>query len=295
MGRWFDSDEEQIRHPTFQHSIIPVFPSLRPLLAMWLYPRLIAWFLATVALLVLARLPFARFQIIPHYLKFTPGVILVPLAGVFWGPAGAWGALAASLAGDRLTGMWGVLSPYRAAANFLFALSAQKLWDVSPRGEASLTHAPSVSHTLRFLLAAWPGCFAAAGWVALGCEINGFYPFPYIASLALAHNLAFVTLTGAAVYRLTARTAAPRFGSWREVMAADAGPATDPLPALVIWVGSLGACAAGWLAGALIYRMGPFEPFVIGITCGAWVEALVIPFLAVQVLGALGWPGRGRG
>ena len=60
---------------------------------MWLYPRMVVWVILTVLAGVLVRLPFAQVPIIPHYLDFHPGIALVPLSGVFFGPAGAWGSL----------------------------------------------------------------------------------------------------------------------------------------------------------------------------------------------------------
>ena len=94
---------------------------------MWLYPRMVVWVILTVLAGVLARLPFAQVPIIPHYLDFHPGVVLVPLAGVFFGPAGAWGSLVASIIGDRLMGPWGAITLFRALGFFAFALSAQKM------------------------------------------------------------------------------------------------------------------------------------------------------------------------
>jgi hypothetical protein len=151
----------------------------------------------TVVLGVLARLPFAHFQIIPHYLDFHPGVILVPLAGVFFGPAGAWGSLAASLIGDRLMGPWGAISIFRALGFFFFALSAQKMWNFSFWFEVGhVKPSLSWSHTARFILVSWPGCALAASWQGLGSELLRLYPFIYVASLLMLNNMLFCTLLG---------------------------------------------------------------------------------------------------
>ena len=85
-------------------------PSLRLLLSMWSSPRMLVFFAVTTVLLILARLPFLPMQLIPRHLDFQPGIVLVPLAAVFFGPAGVWGSLAASLLGDKLFGQWNALS-----------------------------------------------------------------------------------------------------------------------------------------------------------------------------------------
>lgn len=260
---------------------------MKTLLTMWFYPRMIAWFFLTAVLELLVRLPFAKFQMIPHYLDFHPGVVLVPLAGIFFGPAGAWGSLAASLLGDRLLGLWGMASAFRAAGFFLFALSARRLWDFSWRSDSvAAAMDPIWSRTGRFMLAAWPGCFIAASWQGLGSEVLRSYPFSYVASLLVMNNLLFCTLLGLPLYRLVARYGIPRFGTWRETMGlGGVSSPTTPLDAFFVAAGGLGACMIGWYAGRLFYHVGPMQPMVLGSYCGILVPVCVVPFLILQIVG----------
>ena len=92
---------------------------------------MVAWFITASILGILVRVPFIPVPIIPYCLEFHPGIVLVPLFGVFWGPAGAFGVLVASLGGDLLFKQWDTISWYRALGLFFFALSAKRLWEVS--------------------------------------------------------------------------------------------------------------------------------------------------------------------
>ena len=271
--------------PILQHSITSVLP----LFAMWLSPRLLAWFALTVLLGVIARLPFAHFQIIPHYLDFHPGVILVPLAGVFFGPAGAWGSLAASLIGDWLVGPWGAISVFRALGLFFFALSAQKMWNFSFWFEVGhLKPAHSWNHTARFILVSWAGCVLAAAWQGLGSELLRLYPFIYVASLLALNNILFTALLGLPLYRLMAGLWVPRFGTWEEAMGADAGPGSPSLRnVLFIAGGAVAAWAGGFYVSELAYHVGPLVPFALGAHTGILVPLTVIPMLILNAAGLL--------
>jgi energy-coupling factor transport system substrate-specific component len=260
---------------------------MKHLLTMWLSPRLIAWFALTTILGVLARLPFSHFQIIPHHLDFNPGVVFVPLFGVFFGPAGAWGSVAASLIGDRLIGPWGAFSIFRALGFFLFSLSAQKMWNFSFWFEAGhVKPAHSWSHTARFILVSWPGCALAASWQGLGSELLRLYPFTYVASLLVLNNILFCTLLGLPLYRLMAGLWAPHFRMWNEVVGVDTGSGSPSLRnAIFITAGSVAALLTGFYISELVYHVSPLQPFALGACSGILVPLVVTPMLIVNATG----------
>ena len=247
---------------------------------------MVSWFLLTLALFLLARSPFFKVPLIPYYLEFMPAIVIVPIAGVFWGPAGALGVAAGSLAGDALFGFWGVLSPYRALSLFLYAYSAKQLWDYSMtrlgrRGGLD----PNWGQTLRFVLVSWPGCFAAATWTGMGADMFRLYPLPYIASLLVVNNLLFVTLLGPAFYRILARELVPHFGCWRDVMGDEAMTPMTGRGASIHLVGSVGGWVLGILVAGVVYGLWPTQAAVLGSTAGPGVKAVVLPFLLMQVVG----------
>ena len=260
---------------------------MKTLFTMWRFPRMIGWFVLTVVVCVVARLPFAHFQIIPHYLDFHPGVVLVPLVGVFFGPAGAWGSLVASIIGDRLMGPWGAITLFRALGFFAFALSAQKMWNFSFWFEVGyLKPAHNWNHTARFIFISWIGSALAAAWQGLGSEWLRLYPFTYVASLLLLNNILFCTLLGLPFYRLMSGMWVPRFGTWDEALGTSAGPGSPSLRnVLLIGGGGVAALAAGFYISQWVYHVNLFQPFTLGAYSGTVVPLAVIPLLIANAAG----------
>lgn len=259
---------------------------------MWLYPRMIAWFALTAFLGVAVRLPFARFQMIPHHLDFNPGAVLVPLSGVFFGPAGAWGSMAASLAADKLLGQWNGLALFRALSFFFFALTAQRLWDFSLlEGRPAAPEATGAS-ALRYVFISWAGALLAATWQALGSELLRVYPFAYIFSLLTLSHVVFCSLLGVPLYLVMAREWVAFFGEWRGVMGGELDDGTTALrSASLLLVGAVGAPAAGLFISRAVYHVGTFQPFVLGAYTGFLVPLTVIPLLGAGVVGVF-WGAR---
>ena len=247
---------------------------------------MVAWLVATVLLFVLVRAPFALVPVIPYQVEFQPGVVLAPLAGVFWGPAGAVGMAAASLIGDALYGMWGVLSPFRAIGLFLFAYSSKALWDYTrARTGKPGSLDPTWGSTVRFLYVTTPGCILAALWPALAADFYRLYAFPYILFLLLANNVLFTALLGPALYRILARELVPHFGCWREVMAEHSIRILSVRGARLHVAGCLGAAVIGSLVAGGVYKFWPARAVILGDTCGPLLWMAVVPFMALQVMG----------
>ncbi len=247
---------------------------------------MVAWFIITMVILVIFRLPFAPVQMLPFCLEFNPSVVLVPLFGIFWGPAGAWGAAAAAVWGDKVLGMWSGLTFFKAAGFFMMALTAQQLWYEPLVPSCRMRqHDRRWRSIFRFVIIALPGSFAAAVWTGLGSEWFRLYPFPYLASLLVLHHVIFVTLLAPAAYSVMVRRFYPYWGTWRDVMHVKYEHKGSMRRALSLWIGSLGAYAAGCFAGATFYRIQPLDSYVLGTTCGGWLPILVIPFMLLHLSG----------
>ncbi|MBU1909609.1 MAG: hypothetical protein KJ726_06160, partial [Verrucomicrobia bacterium] len=221
-----------------------------PRLPSLLNPRVWTHFLAAAAAQLLALLLFSRLQLIPHHLDFNPGIVLTPLAGILFGPAGVWSAMAAALAGNWLLGTLSGLSIFQGAGLAVFAWTAWRLWDTVSESGASWGRAAF------FVLICVPGALAAAAWHALGSEMLRLYPYAYIVSVAAAHHLVFCALLGPPLILFTARFECPR------------APPTNPSRALVIAGSAMAAAFLGVGVSRRVYGIGPFEPFVLGLHAG---------------------------
>lgn len=223
---------------------------------------------------LLPTLLFSRLHLIPHHLDFNPGVVLTPLAGVLFGPAGVWSALAASLGADWILGTLGAGSLFPAAGMTVFAWTVWRLWDAVVESGASWGRAAF------FVLACVPGSLAAAAWRALGSEMLGLYPYAYIVGVAAVHHMVFCTLLGPPLFMAAARFEHPRAGR------------TTLLRAGVAVGGAVAAVLLGVGISRSVYGIGPFEPFVLGLRAGRWVPAAVIPLLVLQLAALAGFPKR---
>ncbi len=256
-------------------------------------PRLLMWMPVAALLPAGLQWAFAHVPAIPHYLCFNPGVVVIPLAGLFLGPAGAWAAVAGTLAGDWASGFWGPLTPWRAGGAMAWAFTTQQLWDLSwLPGCCGPEHRARPGQTIRFIMAAIPGALVAAAWPALGSDVHHLYAYPYYFGILAVHNMVFTLLPGLALYRILAREIAPGPAGWRKAMGIRDHEALVSLPrGLILFATAAGAPVAGVIIGAAAGGWRPFVPGVIGTSCG---PSLVWPLAALLALHGLAllWPSR---
>jgi len=248
-------------------------PAARDLLIMWTKPRLIASFFMALAMIAAPRLLFFFAQPLPYYVQFNPGCAAIPLAGILFGPAGVWGAVAGTILADLMVGLGTALTPFRAMGAGLFALSAALIWN---RGKLNDSTAPArqTRPAWRFLGCVLPGMAMDAVWLGFGSEWLRLYPFSYVTTLTLIQHAIFVPFVGIPVMR------------WLDRQGARISPFTTALSRR--GQGLLIASAWGaWLIGSWIayrrYHIAPLDPFVIGVTDCPVVLAAVLPFLPVQL------------
>ena len=245
------------------------------------HPRMVAWFLFVAVAWMAVRLPFARVYFLAGVAEFTPGFVLVPLAGLYAGPAGVAGIVAGTLLGDLALGQWGVMTGYRVVAYGLGAVYMMVLsnpgWLTGGRDGA-----------LRIGLALVPVCLSAAAWIAVGGSLQRLYPFAYLLALNAAQFLVFAGLFAPAAVRLLAGDWVPRFGTWREVMGLS-GDGADPSirVEVLIWTGAVLACVLGAVLSGWVYGVWPIGRPWLGRHTGAWVTGPVLGSLALQLAGAV--------
>ena len=254
----------------------------RDLITMWASPRLAAWFVLCTALLLACRLLFAWCPVIPGVVPLRPGIVLVPLLGIFCGPAAVWAAACEALVGGVLTGLWGTLIAAQALAGALAAWMAQRLWDRHSSEAAAWRSAASAR---RFLWLALPSVCALSAWPALAGAMAGLYPFPYLLLLHGAQDLLFLLLLGPVLYRWADGGWRPLFGTWHAALLPSERTPPPGWCHLLLWTGGLGAWILGVSVAGGVYGCRPWPGPALGATDGWWSWVVVWGFLLLQTLG----------
>jgi hypothetical protein len=248
--------------------------------------KMLLWFTFAFIVIAGARLPFLFVYYLPHHLPFEPWVVLIPLLGALWGPPAMLGAALAVGLGDRLSGMYAGLESYHVAGLMAWGWSA---WTLT-RGSmpASLWGA-----SLHWLTASLPGLAAAVTAMAMGSEIMRFYPFSYVAGIALINHAVFLTVFGLMFYRVAVRYLTPKLGYWGENRKT---PARYPsvYGRVLQYAGGFGALATGLFISVRL-GYGPLDPVILGDTAGYTLLPGVAPFLFLMLIGTLCPPTRGKG
>lgn len=99
---------------------------MKEIFSMWKYPKMVSLVALSAALYAAVLIPFKSFQLMPG-IDIRIGTAIVPVMGIFFGPAGAWGAAIGNLIGDFF-GSVGIGSIFGFLGNFLFAFASYKIW-----------------------------------------------------------------------------------------------------------------------------------------------------------------------
>lgn len=222
--------------------------------------------LAALAMVVI-RLPFIALPVLPYYLEFNPGVALIPLFAICWGPWAAVGIAVGTLLGDVVSGMWNGMTLYKVIGLAGFALVTARLIRSRPPLEAP----HSVPWPLWTLLSL-PGILFSAAVNGLGAEWNHLYPFGYIVLITCIHH-AFFCMTAGPLFLVRG---VPRLY--------DPPESRTPLPRAgraALLLSGLGACLSGWFAEKLYYGRDLLDVHVLGETNGPLVSVFAAFFVFV--------------
>lgn len=159
---------------------------MRDLFTMWRSTRMVVRVAITAALYAAALIAFKFLSILPGTTEIRPGIALVIVCSVLFGPAGAWGAAIGNTIGDLVGGL-GPGTAVGFLGNFLFGLVPYKLL-------AALGVEDPMHEGARGLAALVLTCVAAsaacAGTVGAGIQALGLFPrgFLVLGSIIMATN-----------------------------------------------------------------------------------------------------------
>ncbi|MHB2266456.1 QueT transporter family protein [Aliihoeflea sp. PC F10.4] len=231
-------------------------------------------------------IPFQSIPIIPGHVSFRVAGVLPIALGLLFGPAGAWGAAIGNLIGD----FFGTLSPGAVGgffSNFFTGFVSYKLWSVLSPSKDLGVGLNSFQKLVRFeiiaVLKAFGTVVILTWWV---CLLLRLAPPHAYATAVLISNLVAPVIGGPFVLKILE----PRIRKWgllwTEIMKPEeVSRGFMPGVGLVLLViGSLGGGAA------LFWSL-----FMSGLDIGdPLVRLLPVPFIVMQVLGAVMMGGRNQ-
>ncbi|MCL2880641.1 MAG: QueT transporter family protein, partial [Treponema sp.] len=101
---------------------------MKEVFTMWKSTKMIVLTAVTAAIYAAILIPFKAIPLVPGFTEVRPGNMIPVAFGLFFGPAGAWGAAIGNTLGDVFGSTFGVGSLFGFVGNFLFAYVPYKLW-----------------------------------------------------------------------------------------------------------------------------------------------------------------------
>lgn len=185
---------------------------MKEVFSMWKNTKMIVLVALTAAIYAAILIPFKAIPIIPGFTELRPGNMIPVAFGLFFGPAGAWGAAIGNTIGDLLGGTIGWGSAFGFIGNFMFAYVPYKLWDnLGILKQAEL--APDCKSSKKvglYVLVAIIASAACGLWIAWGVDLLGFVPFAALGSIIPVNNAVASIILGLPVTLLLY----PRIKKW---------------------------------------------------------------------------------
>lgn len=185
---------------------------MKEVFSMWKNTKMIVLVALTAAIYAAILIPFKAIPIIPGFTELRPGNMIPVAFGLFFGPAGAWGAAIGNTIGDLLGGSIGWGSAFGFVGNFMFAYVPYKLWD--NMGMLSKDNmAPDCKSSKKvalYVIVAIVASLACGLWIAWGVDLLGFVPFAALGTIIPINNAVAAIILGLPVTLLLY----PRIKKW---------------------------------------------------------------------------------
>jgi len=163
---------------------------MKEVFTMWKSTKMIVLTAVTAAIYAAVLIPFKAIPLVPGFTEVRPGNMIPVAFGLFFGPAGAWGAAIGNTLGDIFGSTFGVGSLFGLVGNFLFAYVPYKLWMnlgvLKPEEQA-----PDCKSAKKIVLFIICGILASAAcglFIAWGVDLLGFVPFSVLGTIIPMNN-----------------------------------------------------------------------------------------------------------
>jgi energy-coupling factor transport system substrate-specific component len=267
---------------------------MKEIFTMWRHTQMVVLVALSAAIYAAVLIPFKGFTIIPGFTEVRPANVFPFVFGLLFGPAGAWGAAIGNLIGDFF-GTLGLGSIAGFIGNFFLGFIPYKLWgSFFRRGENMEPNVNSGKKLAVYVAVTILASAVCAVWIAWFNDLVGFVPFAALASIITVNN-AIAGLVLGPVVLLVLYPRVKRWGLlWTEIMLPDEVPAAraGTLGNILVWVGGIGALVVGLVLGLGLYDQGLAAAGLATGAAGLTLGLILIPFLALIVVGSLMLGGR---
>jgi energy-coupling factor transport system substrate-specific component len=252
---------------------------MKEVFSMWKSTKMIVLVALTAAIYAAILIPFKAIPLIPGFTEVRPANLIPVAFGLFFGPAGAWGAAIGNTIGDLLGGSitWGTAFGF--IGNFFFAYVPYKLWDNLGilKKDDMAPDCKSGKKIALFVIVNLVASCACGLWIAWGVDLLGFVPFAALGTIIPINNFVAVLILGLPVTILLY----PRIKKWdlywKDVMAEEdlpRGGAIAKTGAYLLLIASLAGLAVALFFAissgqqAFQFAAGQAENFMVLITGG---------------------------
>jgi len=163
---------------------------MKEVFTMWKSTKMIVLTAVTAAIYAAILIPFKAIPLVPGFTEVRPGNMIPVAFGLFFGPAGAWGAAIGNTLGDIFGSTFGVGSLFGFVGNFLFAYVPYKLWAnlgfLKP--EEKLPDLRSAKKIVLFMIFSILASAACGLFIAWGVDLLGFVPFSVLGTIIPINN-----------------------------------------------------------------------------------------------------------
>jgi energy-coupling factor transport system substrate-specific component len=263
---------------------------MKEIFTMWRHTQMVVLVALSAAIYAAVLIPFKGFPIIPGYIELRPANAFPIAFGLFFGPAGAWGAAIGNTIGDFVGGTLSVGSIGGFVGNFFLALLPYKMWSVFFRPDENMEE--NVDSGKKFgvfiilVLLASAVCALIIAWWA---DLLGLFPF-YLFFITIFFNNAIMAGVLGPILLLALYPRVKRWGLlWTEIMEPEevSFSRLKRTGAILVGVGAIGAGVVG-----LILSPPPIMGFAKGTPGTLGVSLGLIPFLIAILVGSFMLGGR---
>jgi len=163
---------------------------MKEVFTMWKSTKMIVLTAVTAAIYAAVLIPFKAIPLVPGFTEVRPGNMIPVAFGLFFGPAGAWGAAIGNTLGDIFGSTFGVGSLFGLVGNFLFAYVPYKLWMNLGvlKADERAPDCRSAKKVVFFIICGILASAACGLFIAWGVDLLGFVPFSVLGTIIPMNN-----------------------------------------------------------------------------------------------------------